>query len=531
MNRTKQMQYIVLTLACAALLLIGWGAYTHYTQRTPDSTRTTVTIAVPYTQDASDISESYYFQWLQAESGLTIEFIYLSESYTEAYLELLFAAEPSIVDAIFFTQEDAPSAQTLQRYIDAGYLAPVSDYFTGETYLEQACADFTDYDLQKAITAQDGKVYYMPALTLYSPESYLQTTWININWLETLGLTIPNTVEELTSVLEAFTLYCPDGAALIGSAESEDTFVCNFLMSQFATCDPSNYYFAVGDDGVVTFPPITDAWREGLLYCNTLYQNGILASENFTYSTDQLVSICNDPANCVGMFTAQNLGDIIFKDSPQLLSYFLVVPPLGEDASAVLAPQLPTVGGIISADSPYQAELFTLMDLMCSEEGYFASHFGEYGVDWEYAGSSAISTLGYPAAISIQNTETTTRSPSDQIYGPFITDLYYQDRIAWVGYQVNQAEYLQARAYSTYQMYDAHTQLAYLAYSNTDVDTQAGDALAAYVKQSMIDFATGARDIADDATWESYCAECEALSLASLQAAAQVVYDAQEEPI
>lgn len=529
MNKPKKLCITALCALCAAVLTACY-CYAQYHTKTTQQESTTVTIAVSYSADLTDITERYYYEWLEAESGLTIEFVYLPQSYTETYLEIMFSSKTSTIDAVFFSPADAPNAETMERYIAAGYLAPVSDYFTGNTYIEQACADFTDYDLEKAITAPDGAIYAMPALTLSSAESYLQTAWINVTWLEALGLSIPTTTEELAATLDAFAAYCPEGAAILGSADSEDTFVCNFLMNQFVSCDPSNYYFAVGADDTVTFSPTTDAWREGLSYCKACYDSGALVGENFTYNTQQLTAICNDPANCVGMFTAQDLSEIIFEDSPQLLSYFLVVPPLGEDATATSAPQLPTVGGVILAESAHKEEVFALMDLMCSEAGYFASHFGEYGVDWDYADAADVSTLGYAAVITIQNTETTTRSPySDQLVGPFITNLYYQDRITWLGYQVNQGEYLQARAHKTYQAYEASEQLTYLAYSTGDYDTAAGQALADYVKENMIAFITGTQDITDDATWQAYCDGCAALDLAQLQAAAQTVYDAQEE--
>ncbi len=503
-NLAKIAMIAIVTVLVMTILACGFEAEQSQLEEEIES----LTIAIPYDLNYADFEDSYYVTWLEEMSGSKIEIEYISETYTTDYLNMLFASTASDVDIVFFANDNAPTTEELERYIEQGYLQPVDEYMSEGGYLVEFVADFSDYDLESTLEYDDGHIYYLPSLSLSETQCYLQTAWINVEWLEELGMEIPTTTEELTEVLRAFQSMDEYTVPLIGSAESENTFVCNFLMNSFTTCDPFNYYLALDSDGEVYYPPMTEEWRQGLIYCHELYEEGLLVDENFTYSEAELISICNDPSNVVGMFLAKGLSDIIFDDSPQLLSYYLVVPPLNENGTVTLEAQLPEVGGVILNTSDQKDEAFQLLDLMCSDEAYLISHFGEYEVDWECSSSSDISVLGYPAEITMISSSNLERNPSDAtVLGPFLTDVYYADRVAWVGYQVNQSEYLQARAYRTYQNYEPEYVLDFVAYSDYEGDLELLEENALYIKENMIDFIRGVKDVEDDEVWNAYLEE------------------------
>ncbi|MFI3173222.1 MAG: hypothetical protein R3Y67_10075 [Eubacteriales bacterium] len=462
-------------------------------------------IAVPYDSTYTEFGDSYYVEWLEEESGYQIEIEYISETYTTDYLTMLFSSTVSDVDAVFFSNNNAPTAEELEYYIECDYLLALNEYIEEGSNIGEVIEDFSDYNLKNVLQNEDGNIYYMPSLTLSETQCYLQTAWMNVEWLEELGLSIPTNTEELKIVLQAFVDMDDNAVPLIGSMETENTFVCNFLMNSFTTCDPFNYYFALDNQGEIYYPPTTQEWREGLQYCNELYEEGLLVEENFTFNEDELYAICNDPLNVVGMFLAKEIEDVIYDESPQLLSYFLVVPPLNDVGTVTLEAQLPEVGGIVLQASNHQKEAFEVLDLMCSEEAYLISHFGEYQVDWEYSSSSDISVLGYPAEITMISSNMLKRNPSDAtVLGPYITDVYTADRVAWVGYQVNQSEYLQARAYRTYQNYEPEYILDFIAYTDNDIEIEEFERLASYIKSNMVEFIRGTKEVSDEEVWQEY---------------------------
>jgi len=63
-------------------------------------------------------------------------------------------------------------------------------------------------DIEAAVKAADGQMYYIP----YLPDGkYGRAYWIRTDWLNTLGLDMPETVEEYEDVLRAFKTQDPNG--------------------------------------------------------------------------------------------------------------------------------------------------------------------------------------------------------------------------------------------------------------------------------------------------------------------------------
>lgn len=518
---------VLLSLAISLCLLAGCSSSTQ-----PDGT--TVRIAVPYEERLFGINEEYYKAWLEEQSGLAIEFIFIPRSYTDEYLRMLLSGQDGGVDAVFFSEDSAPAAQELAFYGAKGKIAPLEDLIdTQGIYLPEVFSQHGEYNLKLAMMEPDGHLYYMPALHSFASTENFQTLWINIGWLEELSLTIPSTTEAFEQVLRSFAEHYPDGAPLIGSAERENLFVCNFLMNSFAVCDPQNGYMAV-ENGQVIFSPATDAWREGLRYCHGLFEAGVLPMQNFTYSPEQLTSFCNDSRNLAGAFTAKRMSDILSEQSPQLLSRYLAVPPLtgpGGTGTAITETPLPRPGGVILASSPHQEELFRLLDIMCSKDAFLIGHYGQPGVDWDTSEVGDITIGGDPATITIKSTDGLRRDEDvSRVIGPFVARPEYADNVAWKGYQVNQSSYLEARAFRVYQPYVPAEYIRTILFS-TEIETkeQRIQEASAYTKAWMIDFITGKENIDDDAVWTRYLSGFEPYDIEALIDSVQRSYDRMEE--
>lgn len=483
-------------------------------------TDVTLTIAIPYQEEFFHIDDSYYKDWLEEQTGYHIVFDYISSTYTEEYLHMLLSNANTSIDAIFFSEETTPSMDTLDFYVESGFLTPLNTFISEGSNIQNAFNNHLSYNLKKAISNDDQLIYYMPALHTSENTQYLQNVWININWLEAVDLAVPTTTDELINVLLAFQTHFPDKIPMMGSIDSEHNFICNFLMNSFTTCDPINYYFALDQQNNIYYPPSTDSWREGLRYCHSLYEQGFIPIENFTFTTEQFISICNDPDNIIGIFATNDISSVLYESSPELLSQFFIMSPLASSHTPVttIHPYLPDVGGVVLSSSNHQEEAFILMDVMCSEEAYLIGHFGEYGIDWEEAHSTDISTAGNPAVISVTTNGALERNNnSETLFGPFITVPYYADRIAWKGYQVNQDEYLQQRANSLYQNFQPTYTLPYLKYSDYSLDITALESLSTYTKSWMIDFIIGEKDIDDNEMWDLYLTGFSLYNLPTLQ--------------
>lgn len=525
-HNEKRTIFVLLILAMVFSVFSGCAS-------SAEADKPTVRIAIPYEEQLFGINNEYYKSWLEKESGLKIEFSFIPQSYTQEYLRMLLSGEHSEVDAVFFSQDSVLTVQELAEYGKAGRIAALETMIDASgIYLPKAFEQHSPYDLRQAITEPDGHIYYMPSLHASASTENFQTLWLNVEQLEKLGLTIPATTDDFEQVLRAFVQYNPDGAPLIGSVGSESNFVCNFLMNSFTVCDPSNGYMAI-ENGKVVFTPVTAEWRDGLRYCHKLYNEGLLPAQNFTYNTQEFVSFCNDPRNLAGAFTAKRLSDVLSEQSPQLLSRYLAVPPLtGPQRAgvAIIETPMPRPGGVILASSPRQKEVFALMDLMCSKDAFLIGHYGEPGVDWAESQVGDITIHGEPATITIKNTDRLRRDKTLGVVGPFIAQPEYADNVAWKGYQVNQSEYLEARAFRVYQPYAPIEYIRTILFT-TDVPEkeQRLQNISAYTKAWMIDFITGKQDIEDDAVWQEYLDCFFPYDLDGMVAAVQRSYDRMEE--
>lgn len=88
---------------------------------------------------------------------------------------------------------------------------------------------------------------------------------INQNWLEAVGKEIPFSFEITTS-----------------AATDMDFYGLNFLLN---SCGVHSENYVQIDDGVVSFAPSNDAYRDFLEFANKLYANGLLDMDGFVQQT------------------------------------------------------------------------------------------------------------------------------------------------------------------------------------------------------------------------------------------------------
>ena len=197
------------------------------------------------------------------------------------------------------------------------------------------------------MTSADGHMY---GLGKYEPESWNLTPYriyLNTTWLDTLGLEVPTTTDELKDVLVAFTTKDPNGngqqdeIGVYGYAEGgygENTVWA--LMNSFVFFpgeNSANNGLALSDDGTTVIAPFaTDQWREGLTYLKDLYDNGCLAASIFSDEQTQFKATLNAETNIVGMVSVgSNSGNWTDNENnPNFLEMELVAPFEGPEGIA-----------------------------------------------------------------------------------------------------------------------------------------------------------------------------------------------------
>src|SRR5690625_1204002 len=106
------------------------------------------------------------------------------------------------------------------EYGEEGIFIPLEDL------IEEYAPNFTKLmdenpDLRKNITTPDGHIYAMPTVIDVPRDLTGPKLWINKKWIDEAGLDMPETVDDLYTILKAFKERDPD-IIPVGSSELED---------------------------------------------------------------------------------------------------------------------------------------------------------------------------------------------------------------------------------------------------------------------------------------------------------------------
>ncbi|MBS4205556.1 ABC transporter substrate-binding protein [Lederbergia citrea] len=232
-----------------------------------------------------DPNEKLIYQRLEEKTGVDIEWKnYTSDSFVEK--RNLAVASGEMPDAIMDAGYGDYDLLKLGR---DGTIIPVEDLI--EKYMPNLKKVLnTKPEYRAMITAPDGHIYAFPWIeelgagkeSIHSVDAF---PWINVEWLENLGLDMPTTTEELKEVLIAFKTQDPNG-----NGEADEipmSFIINgggedltFLFGSFGIGDNWDHT-VVTNDGKVVFTAAQDDYKEAMKYFNDLYKEGLIDEEAF----------------------------------------------------------------------------------------------------------------------------------------------------------------------------------------------------------------------------------------------------------
>lgn len=171
-----------------------------------------------------------------------------------------------------------------------GLILPLEQYLDTVSVGYKAAFEKMD-GMREYITTPDGHIYSLPNVDGSLHVQYNMKLWLNNQWLENLNLQVPTTTQEFYEVMKAFKEQDANGNGdpndeipLSTVSSGAGTQVDGFLMAPFQLTPETNKLYV--DNGTVKYAPVQDGYREGLKYLNTLYSEGLLNPESFTWNKD-----------------------------------------------------------------------------------------------------------------------------------------------------------------------------------------------------------------------------------------------------
>ena len=498
----------------------------------------TLTIFIASDPDVISYKENHLTRYLEQLTGINLEFVTYSKQDAPTKLDLLVNSGSELPDIILAEGIDR---QRIANYADAGVLVPLDAYFDKETGLAKSYWDRCEklgYDgeiLLNQVRNVDGHIYTGIKYNVNYSDVYPVRAWINQEWLDKLGLSMPKTADELYDVLVAFRDGDPNGNGVkdeIPIMGAEGQWYGNpldYLQNMFIYFDGFyNSFLPLSETGgkldVCYDKP---AYQQALIYFNKLVSEGLISTTSFTDDGAQLKALAK---------TGEDIGIVIRGGSSACAATEKYVPlenmtgPDGYRATTCVAPYADPVGMITTYCEHPEAAFLFLEVFNADEHNYLVSRYGEEGVDWDYAPEGTPSLYfekGYDA--NVTNYTNVWSIQSDKIWRTDNVNYLWGIHDMMEAYDGNEfdSERLNARNVMINEGYAPgwNDVVSFILYNEEENDTWADTrtTINTYVAEAKVLFAIGDMDPVAD--WDSYIETLNSYDYKGMLAADQIAFD------
>lgn len=477
-----------------------------------------------------DWTNNGFVNTVAEESGIQMEITAVSgaDSVTQRNLRL---ASGDFPDVFMLDWTSIMTFTDIMQYgVQEQILAPIDQYI--EPYSENMGRILEEHpDFADAITATDGHIYGFPRFSecyhcLAYPKFYIRQ-----DWLDALNLEMPTTTDELKEVLTAFVTRDPNGngqadeIGLLGGTDFNLMLEYGIIGNSFVTVKP-DFWLYTPDGENIDISVTTDAYRDGLIYLNDLYANGLIDPTSFTNDSDQFAQTVRLEPYIVGMYCCDHIGMGYDTANVDEAKNYQIVPVLeGPDGVRQQSQnsgegQIQGFHAVMTVACENPEAVFRMIDHYFYDDYWNMYRFhGPEGTGWDYAEEGAKNVFGGPATYVINQLSS---DESDALvtangFAPGPQADLAEFRAASLPYVEGDALY-QPENYEQRVALDTMDLLNYipdwnLQYSvfidpenaNEYADIQTN--LNSYIRSATVQFIMGDRDPNNDADWETYLSE------------------------
>ena len=403
--------------------------------------------------------------------------------------------------------------------------------------------------MREYMTALDGNIYSMPNVDGALQMQYQNKMWLNMTWLENVGMEIPTTVDEFYDVLKAFKDQDANGN---GDMNDEIPFSAAgssaldvFLMNPFILTPATSRMWV--DNGEIVFSVIEPEYKDGVAYLTKLYADGLMNPELFTWNaTTQVNTNENGAEPVLGAVLGQRPGNFTslsgYPDHSKKWEQYYPIAPLanvsgGETVTNynAYASTFQTGVAMITNACEYPEAAFRMVDLLATPEMTITTTNGPENQGWRYAEAGEIGLDGNPAAVRVVSGDRPANWGGwDQLMGrvqtpEYLASLYYnQDPYAAEVDPMQGRHVILYRSSLDYQdvSQSLESVLPDLYYSDDVIDELSllRTTINSYVEEMLVAFVTGAKNV--DSDWDGYMSQLKALGVDRYIQIVQETYNA-----
>ncbi len=498
----------------------------------------TITVAGPDSVN-DHWGDTLAIQELQKRTGLNWDITLYPGDVWQTRLTLLIASD-ELPDVIFKAGGDKSE---MNLYGEEGYFLDISQYLDSMPNLQKTFEEHPDYKAYH--TAENGAIYSLSTLYAYPGQRIQALVYLNQEWLDTLNLDYPNTVEELYDVLKAFKEGDPNGNGLADeiplsydtSAGQRLEFV---LRAGFGIYSMQNdLLLQIDGDGQVFIAERTENYRNFLSYMRRLYAEGLMDETTFIQTeSERREKILNHQ---VGMFSdwgalnAATCG-VNGPDAYKTWSWVNGMGSAGYE-KAFPANSIVQQGAniMVNANTEYPLEICKMIDYLFTDDYVLLYNYGVEGETFEFG----VTESGFEVPIikteAWEGTYDSEAVYKDQaICVTQLMTLYYHFNYMVTG-NATDAElesmledpvlYDHARREQFVRTANFKDTYPVFPYNSEEAEVKARyqTDLQTYLNTMRVAFITGEANLETD--WDNFLSTMEAMGVEELLAAEQSAYD------
>lgn len=408
--------------------------------------------------------------------------------------------------------------------VQQGILIPVGEYLTEEYMPNLSGLLDTRPEFKKQITATDGNIYSFPKCWEIGYDSSGHF-FINQKWLDTLNLEVPETIDELYTVLQAFATQDPNGNGENDEIPFELMFkdgttgLCN-LNGLFGQLDTTDHLILENDK--VIFSAAQDTYRTTMEWVNQAYTEGLIDPEAFSHDLNTYYAKIK--GGNVGCFIGWRLTDMAHSYEGMENDYICIDPPAAEGVTPVWnnTPSGATIGGAaITVTNEHVVESVRWIDYQMTPDMGFQARNGVLGTYQELDENGKFVAMNKPDGTPYTNEELMAQAP-----GPgglfFLTSDAIQEKYNLTSYHLEKYPYCDQ--YRPYLVEQPASLISWGRLSQQDQDTKARLAtdINKFVDESTMQFISKG---VTDSSWQTYLDTLQSMKLDEYIALNQKAYD------
>lgn len=426
-----------------------------------------------------------------------------------------------------------------------GYFLDLSQYMDLMPNLK---AYFDQYpELEAYCTTSDGHIYGLPKLKVDMTDR-LTRSFINKQWLDNLGLSMPTSIDEYYDVLVAFKEQDANGNGdpddeiplLFTSDSGGYTALEKTLLDAYGifTTDP-NYVLQAVESGKVELANINDTYKEYLKFMHRLYAEGLMEQEAFTITGDEITT--KQQGDVYGSF---GCGSAPFVMANKDISYdanWMALSGMSSELhpkreASIASPVQNSILVAVNGNTEYPEALARFIDYFYTEEGMLSATKGYDGVTFDMVQDDLLGTevpemripdgytsgeeFRYKGAILNEALNLVEKNIDRQA-------MFESDREVLEKPEFVEKYGWAARVIDAFKSDDVTGVEAYPVVSYTSDEVEERGAvykdITTYLKQARAQFITGELDL--DKDWDTYVNTLNQMNLGRLLEIEQAAYD------